>query len=1155
MSMNQVPTLVLGIGGVGCKIAAAISDSLSTEDRKYVGVIGLDTNVNDLARLKEKHRMEIIQTSDDQEVSVYLENHPEYCEWFPENDFLRERTMTDGAGQIRTLSRLACLAASESGRFEPILKEITRIRRIDGNPHNKSLTIMIVGSITGGTGAGLFLHMPFYIRNLIKTQVGIKHCIIRGMFVGPDVLEEVQPSQINKDAVCVNGYTCLKELNAFYMRPVVGKKISNNLRLDFYDHENTSTQNIPYNYLYLVEKSAKLGAMGDTKVDEIINYIAHIVFTLLFSPVTADALSIEDNFIMSMIGAGGMNRYAGAGMCKLSYPLETAQEYVTLKVVHDLVQKEWLLIDRSYDAIAKAARTQQKTDGRTEVPKIKDSYVSIFEEQVKGDHAALGALLNEAYIEKDHEYIPRSNDFINALDTMVEDLLSSEDVTAAKERCNVNAQNMKKFSTAESEINNVWEAMCDFVKLTKSLIDSKPISFANSLFPPTWEVMEYQKEKPECIYSLLASVHPVTARFFIYKLINQLEENISELKVAVMGVELNAYKDEDFDSKREGSQGPGETLSVIKTARNPIWKMLGPIGEVVNSEEKAISKLKRKLMEVAESHVQVTHEYLENSIKLEVSKIVLERLVQLADNYSIFFSTVSAKIERNNENIARLENLNFPYGQEGIYCSEQAFRRMADEYMDRQPLELSEDTKKAIFEQIYLVQARRFTASAVSETKAQKEKRIQEAKAQLETVFNYAVVDTIHTSVVEKGMGIVNLTAREALRKEYELVSGKIPADFSTMAEYEENVKLYVQDRLETAMKIATPMLATDSYKSDTELRFLAVHPTCSQTDHLLQPSVAETNKFYFSHFAASTTVLINKEFKETELTCLRLAYDFTIEELTKYKDGSRNAIAYKERIANLNVKRPINYNSEEMVVVVNPHLNCHWHEEGFIPDIQGKKRTQDHIDILKAFVYAMGLDSFKLIEDDDHPDDEGRPRPTWYAYTNGCTQINPIMKCGKLIGNGYHDVFNALPYNGVLKAAVLRDAKNAVEKMKGYTSADELFDEILDNRFVQDLIQVEDEKLNDNDLNIFDIFMDMKSHMPEENWNELFDGLLITLWEFCGVLFDESEIQVNKAVAKILKAIYDNSSVGMGTSKASEKSKNMLKIQYEIMLKKKYKK
>ena len=45
MSMNQVPTLVLGIGGIGCKVAAAISDSLSNEDCKYVSVIGIDTNV------------------------------------------------------------------------------------------------------------------------------------------------------------------------------------------------------------------------------------------------------------------------------------------------------------------------------------------------------------------------------------------------------------------------------------------------------------------------------------------------------------------------------------------------------------------------------------------------------------------------------------------------------------------------------------------------------------------------------------------------------------------------------------------------------------------------------------------------------------------------------------------------------------------------------------------------------------------------------------------------------------------------------------------------------------------------------------------------------------------------------------------------------
>lgn len=1148
MSMNQVPTLVLGIGGIGCKIAAAISDSLSNEDRKYVSVIGIDTNVNDLSKLRDKHQMEIIQTSDDMEVSAYLEAHPEYLEWFPDNDFLRERTMTDGAGQVRTLSRLAFLASVESGRFTPILREITRIRKVDGNPHNKNLTVMVVGSITGGTGAGLFLNIPFYIRNLIKSQAGIKRCVIRGMFVGPDILEDVQPSQTNKDAVCVNGYTCLKELNAFYMRPAIGKEIANNLRLEFYNHDDTSVQNVPYNYLYLVEKSGDLGTMGDARIDEVINYIARVVFVLMFSPVTADALSIEDNFILKLIDKGGMNRYAGAGMCRLLYPIKTAQEYVTLSVVRDLVQREWMLIDQEFTALSRAAMAKMVSDSTVKKPELKTSYVEIFEKEALGDHAKLGKFAQEAYIERDSRYISRASEFIAVLDTMIEELLDSDDVREKEEACKVDDQKMKNFSDAEAQISDVWEGMRKYAQYAKHLIDTKPNGFADDLFPTSKEVMDSHKDKPECIYQYLAKVHPVTARFLIYDIINRLEAKITELKTEITGVDLSAYTAEDFDLKTEGVQGPAEALGTIRDKRHPIWKMLGPVGQAINGEEKALIKLKRRLREVCDTHVSTTHDYIENSLKYLVSQLVLERMITLADNYTVFFNTVAAKIDRNNENITRLENIHFPYGQDGIYCSKDAFRKMATDFLLLQSQDLSDETKVAIFEQIYLVQSRSYSISSTTETKAAKERRMQEDKKKLEAVFNTAVIETIRSNVIEHGAGIVNLTAREALIKEFELTEQMIPDDPG----YADEIQKYAQKRIATALKVAAPMLTTEGRREDTELTFIALSPACAETDAELKPDTTETAKFYLPITTANATVIINSEFDDTELACMRLSYNFTIEDLTKYKAGARNSIAYNDRITNLGVKRVFNYNSDEMIVVVNPHLNSHWHEEGFIPSIHGKQRQKDHIDNLKAFIYAMGFDSFRLIADDDNPDENDKPRPTWYSYIDGFTQFQPVRKCGKLIGNGYSDLFDAILYNRTLKLAILRYAQKAVTKMKGYNTTDELFDNILENRFIEDLIQPIASKDAD-DINLFDAFMEMRSHMPIDDWYELFDGLLITLWEFCEILFDKSERHINKAVKIILPEIFKNSAVGMKPESDYSKSETLLKAQYDIILAKKY--
>lgn len=1150
MSMNQIPTLVLGIGGVGCKIAAAISDSLSREDRKYVSIIGIDTNVNDLSKLRDNNNMEIIQTSDDKEVKTYLEAHPEYLEWFPDNDFLKDRTMTDGAGQIRTMSRLAFLASVESGKFTPVLREINRIRRVDGNPNNHSLTVMIVGSITGGTGAGLFLNIPFYIRDLIRSQAGIRRCVIRGMFVGPDILEEVQPAQINKDAVCVNGYTCLKELNAFYMHvhPNYSQHMKNNLFLEYYDNNDRSVNNVPYNYLYLIEKSGTLGAMGDARVEEIINYIARIAFVLMFSPVTADTLSVEDNFILSLIGNGGMNRYAGAGICRLIYPIKSAQEYVTLAVVRDLVQKEWLLIDQDFNARSRSALAKMRTDSTVKKPELKTSYVEIFKEVVVGDHAKLAKFANEAYIERDNEYVSKAAEFIEALDHKVEELLNSDEIKDKEEACKFDATKMKTFFDAETQINNVWEGMRNYSLHAKHLIETKPNGFADDLFPTSKDVMGFHKDKPECIYQFLAKVHPVTARFFIYDIINRLEENIKKLQKEILGVDLSAYTKEDFDLGRDGVQGPAEYLSIIRDKRHPIWKMLGPIGNAINGEEKAIRKLKLRLKDICEAHISTTHEFLDNSLKYNTSKLVLERMIQLADNYTIFFSTVAAKIDRNNENIERLENIYFPYGQEGIYCSKEAFRQMADNYLNRYPQELSDETKTAIFEQIYLVQSRSYALTSATETKAEKERRMQENKKKLESVFNTAVIDTIRENVIEHGMGIVNLTAREALIKEFELVTQTLPEDTN----YREDIRNYIHNKIGTALRVAVPMLTTERQHEETELKFVAVSPSCAETDAQLNPDVAQTARFYLPNSDANSTVLINSEFGDTEIACMRLSYNYTIEDLTKYKNGTRNADAYLDRIMNLEDRKTSNISPDKMIVTVNPHLNCNWQEEGFIPAIHEKQRQKDHLDTLKVFVYAMGLDSFKMIADDEHPDEKGNPRPTWFVYTNSYTRAQPIKKCGKLIGNGYSDVFDAISYNRMLKIAILNDAKATINTMKGYNTTEELFENILENWFIEDLIQP-DASEDTGDKNIFDIFLEMRSHMPEEDWEELFSGLLMTLWEFCEILFDKSEVHINKAVRSILTEIFKNCKVGKISEEKLSFSERMLKDQYEIILAKSY--
>ena len=368
MPMNKVPTLLVGLGGIGCSIADMVSSLLSAEDRAYVGVIGIDTNVEDLQKLKIKY----ICTSDERLVKDYLIERPEYRKWFPVNKFIVNKGMSTGAGQIRAISRLAGLASQQAGRFIPMTEEIKRILKHTGDKNNAAFNVFLVGSITGGTGSGLFLQMPFYIRRLMKTEYAIDNIRIRGMFVSADITKDEQPSDINRDAVMVNAYACMKELNAFNLTQII-KDEENLLDMEYYEKSDRKEKkreirksimksrledefgfdlfedldieeldadaddiasegaNIPYDTFYLIEGTDNQGGVGNTSLDSIEAQIARIIYTLLFTPVKAVDEGTLDNGILADMEGGGMNRYSSAGMCVLKYPFEQARE---LSLIH-----------------------------------------------------------------------------------------------------------------------------------------------------------------------------------------------------------------------------------------------------------------------------------------------------------------------------------------------------------------------------------------------------------------------------------------------------------------------------------------------------------------------------------------------------------------------------------------------------------------------------------------------------------------------------------------------------------------------------------------------------------------------------------------------------------------------------------------------------
>ena len=107
--------------------------------------------------------------------------------WFPVNTILNSKTLTEGAGQVRAISRMAFETAVKAGKMENLHKAIEDLYRLEGDEYEQALRVIIVGSLAGGTGSGLILPVGLYIKNYLATHFRQSANITRGFFILPEV--------------------------------------------------------------------------------------------------------------------------------------------------------------------------------------------------------------------------------------------------------------------------------------------------------------------------------------------------------------------------------------------------------------------------------------------------------------------------------------------------------------------------------------------------------------------------------------------------------------------------------------------------------------------------------------------------------------------------------------------------------------------------------------------------------------------------------------------------------------------------------------------------------------------------------------------------------------------------------------------------------
>ena len=214
------PTLIVGLGGVGSRIIAQVEALATEEQRKSLSFVSFDTDVNDLRALKQRgYGGRFVQTSSKLTVGEYLELDKQSRDsWFPVNNILCRKAVSEGAGQVRAISRLAFMSSIREGRMTELHEAIDCLYKLSGETTVQALRVIIVSTLAGGTGSGLLLPVALYLRDYLMTNYQLSASIVRGFFILPEVLYKVIPTESERNNLRCNAYATLRELDAFLMK-------------------------------------------------------------------------------------------------------------------------------------------------------------------------------------------------------------------------------------------------------------------------------------------------------------------------------------------------------------------------------------------------------------------------------------------------------------------------------------------------------------------------------------------------------------------------------------------------------------------------------------------------------------------------------------------------------------------------------------------------------------------------------------------------------------------------------------------------------------------------------------------------------------------------------------------------------------------------
>lgn len=1056
------PTLIVGIGGIGGNIVQRLSKRIAKEGASNVELVVMDTDVNDLRVIKERFpHIYTVQTSPKGTVGKALDhNNFARDKWFPVNDGLAGKPFTEGAGQVRAVSRLAFDHAVEQGLMEGLEKAIAKLHGLTGDTMRQEMRIVITGSIAGGTGSGLVLPVGMYIRNFLITRYQDNSAIIRGFFLQPDVVFGRIVDEHERNTQRANAYAAVRELNAFFRKEHAGEN-------NRFDHivfnapqpglgERVDYPNIlPYNYIFLMDALNENGdslhdAEGRFDLEGYKQHAADCIYSMSLSPVSSRTNSSEDNMVRSVAASEGLSRYCGAGSSCLEYPKDVVQRYIALNWAEQNISGEWLEIDDAYEK-------QSRDDPELDLSRF---YRGEYDGKRGTNSPFYKTILSQSETKgKDGEQIDRVELFVEALGQHARewartDLYSqstalyrarydssgnerlrnlTQDADAIMEQC---AETDDAAGMMSSRLTTFFDAARNFSHTTQEETADLARGAARSKFA----VSDYEdaplahRDKDwqvEYIFRItnddgtVGSFHPAAVRYALYRTIDILEQRRKDAEEAAQQAkqQMNRAEEDDYYEGNEERDDVNAAVGLIFSSDDSGKKgfripfLSGRSGSIGAEEADQLASISGKLNKFKKR----IFEYNEQTVAFEFYDFALNYVKGLSAAYEAFYKYMRKGIDSIRRELISIEHnpaYNSPKGRSHRYvCADNTcLNAMKDLcFMKGSSGDLPSDLCGDIYTSLLRVARKGQAASGYSE-------RNDVTSTLFEKLFQEVVVDywtnrvldprVGYPHVIDKGI-VLAIADEEIYHHNYGL--GELYKDREDEIE---SGQTYINRTLLEARHLSSAFIEPPAGESPRPIR------SCAYSANAFDGATA--------YIDTTRQLLVNsyngievdpRNFSKYEIEFFSSLYGLCATNLPKYAPEHRGmenrpeGEYHRAYFATINQLSP-NLKDNRLIT---PHIDKNWHLVRFLPDLNEEHEKLIQSNIVRAYLFALifrQLGKETVADCDDIyylKATKGRVRTRlWVSNGTPCDR--------------FYEVYDALKFSPPVVAALLESSEKRLE-------------------------------------------------------------------------------------------------------------------------------